>query len=126
MIESTSCISSDSFLDFPPFTITKLVGQANENNITFFGEVFWFLSRINNHFIHWAFISHNFTSYNLRCFVLEWYYLISFFHVFLDFLRISQCFNLSKENLRIFLNLFWIFSLNVLRYWLIIIRSINF
>jgi hypothetical protein len=89
MIESASGISSYCFLDFSPFTIAILIGKANQNDVTFFGEILGFLSSINDHFINWTLISHNLTSNNLRSLTFERQNFLSFLHIFLDLFRIS-------------------------------------
>lgn len=51
MVESYTAVSSNCMFNLCPFTITILMRQTQQNNVSFFTKVLWFLNWVQDHFI---------------------------------------------------------------------------
>jgi len=63
MIKARSYVSPDSLLNISPFAIADFICDAEQKNITFLWEIFWFLCWLmQNHIVRWIFICLNLLS----------------------------------------------------------------
>lgn len=105
MVETASGVSAESMLDLLPVAVAMLMGQTEQDNISFLGEVLGFLNDIDEHLLNGSLIRCNLLLDQNRCLSLETVDSLCTIELLLDVSVVIQCLEPLKEDFQVLLHL---------------------